>query len=512
MVLCCFGRRKPRGGGGAPRIVALLAAMLVALSFTFVTPAYAADDTAAQPSIWDSIVSFFTGDDASNDGIETYATADDLDGVTTAVDPDTTNMWSDIAASSTSTQNIGRIWTDKSVFNHDYTFTGALDGQKVDKGDSDFLVSLSALSSTSNLKTVTTTTTPLDIVLVLDQSGSMADRFGGSGSGSRRAALQEAAENFINATEQSNQGLDQSQQHRISIVTFDSGSDVARGWTYVSGNGADQLRSTVNNLRASGATRVDRGMDDANDQLNSARQGAMKVVIVFTDGDPTSGSSFENEVAADAINTAHTIKQDKGATVYTIGIFSGANPNTDNNANNYMNAMSSNYPAATAVGENPSIFDWSGEFSITWGDGSRNDGYYKSATNSEEPNKVFEEISEDITTNAGSGSPIEEVTQEGELNPGTLTFTDTLGSYMEVSGDTMTVVYGDRMFTSTNKTTAGNVDTYHFEGTVTGNAVYGGADLADLTVTVTHSDNLADGDVVTVQVRLTHPHAPLRRR
>lgn len=90
------------------------------------------------------------------------------------VDPDTTNVWSDIAASSTSTQNIGRIWTDKSVFDEDYNFTGALDGQKVSKGDSDFLVSLSALSSTSNLKTTTTTSQPLDIVLVLDDSGSMA--------------------------------------------------------------------------------------------------------------------------------------------------------------------------------------------------------------------------------------------------------------------------------------------------------------------------------------------------
>lgn len=420
---------------------------------------------------------------------------------TTAVDPDTTNVWSDIAASSTSTQNIGRIWTDKSVFDEDYEFgDGPLDGQPVSKGNSDFLVGLSALSSTSNLKTTTTTTTPLDIVLVLDQSGSMGDSFGGWGSGSRRAALQEAAENFINATEESNQGLDQSQQHRISIVTFDSGSGVSRGWTYVSGNGADQLRSTVDGLSASGATRVDRGMDDANDQLNSARQGAMKVVIVFTDGDPTSGSSFENEVAADAINTAHTIKQDKGATVYTIGIFSGANPNTDNKANNYMNAMSSNYPTATADGDNGNWLGWGAYFNITWGDGSRNDGYYKSATNSEELNKVFEEISEDITTNAGSGSPIEEVTHEGALNPGTLTFTDELGSYMEVSGGTMTVVYGDQMFTSTSKTTVGNVDTYHFAGTVAGNAVYKEADLADLTVTVTHDDALAAGDKVTVQI------------
>lgn len=479
--------------GKVGAVLTALLAVILAVSLAVPSAAYAAEDDS---SGFDPLGAIANALGLSDDGVETYAVTDTKK---TAVDPDTTNVWSDIAASSTSTQNIGRIWTDKSVFDHDYKFTGAID-ETISKGDSDFLVSLSALSSTSNLKTTTTTTTPLDIVLVLDQSGSMGDSFGGWGSGSRRAALQEAAENFINATEQSNQGLDQSQQHRISIVTFDSGSDVARGWTYVSGNGADQLRSTVDSLSANGATRVDLGMSDANSQLNSARQDAMKVVIVFTDGDPTSGNSFENEVAADAINTAHTIKQDKGATVYTVGIFSGANPNTDNNANNYMNAMSSNYPTATADGDNGGWFGSSAYFNITWGDGSRNDGYYKSATNSEELNKVFEEISEDITTNAGSGSPIEEVTQGGELNPGTLTFADELGSYMEVSGDTITVVYGDKLFTSTNKTTQDNVDTYQFEGTVQGNAVYKEANLADLTVTVTHGSDLAAGDVVTVQV------------
>ncbi len=127
-------------------------------------------------------------------------------------------------------------------------------------------------------------------------------------------------------------------------------------------------------------------------------------------------------------------------------------------------------------------------------------GYYKTAGDSEELNQVFEDIFDRLPVSEGSGSPIKEVTQEGELNPGTLTFTDTLGSYMTVSGDTMTVVYGDRKFTSTDKTTAGNVDTYHFEGTVTGNAIYKEANLANLTVTVTRSDDLATGDVVTVQI------------
>ena len=417
----------------------------------------------------------------------------------TVVDPDTTNVWSDIAASSNSTQNIGRIWTDKSVFDHDYKFTGAID-ETISKGDSDFLVSLSALSSTSNTTKTVTVGTPVDIVLVLDESGSM--EYGFDNRNTRREALQEAANNFIDSANEANQGVPQENQIRMSIVTFSDGADVARGWTYVTGEGTQSLHDTIGDLDQSGATRTDRGLSEADGQLASARQDAQKIVILFTDGDPSgSGLTFDDfdcVTAKDAVNTAKGMK-DGGATVYTIGIFEDANPNTDNRSNNFLNAVSSNFPTATAEGGNGlgGLGAW---FNVTWGEGSRDNGYYKAAGNSEELNQVFEDIFDRLPVSEGSGSPIKEVTQEGELNPGTLTFTDTLGSYMTVSGDTMTVVYGDQMFTSTNKTTAGNVDTYHFVGTVTGNAIYKEANLANLTVTVTRSDDLATGDVVTVQI------------
>lgn len=105
-----------------------------------------------------------------------------------------------------------------------------------------------------------------------------------------------------------------------------------------------------------------------------------------------------------------------------------------------------------------------------------------------------------------AGSPIVDESEEGNTDPGDLTFTDQLGSYMQVTGtynesgatDKMQLAYGDQIYTSTSMTTEGNVDTYHFEGKVDGNAVYGAADLADLTVTVTRSNDLATGDTVTV--------------
>lgn len=525
----------------------------------------------------------------------------------TVVDPDTTNVWNQIAASSTSTQNIGRIWTDKSVFDNDYKFDSdsPLSEQDVKIGDSDFLVSLSALSSTSNLKTTTTSTKPLDIVLVVDTSGSMDNddghdmgysytptynvrtsrtyyiqidgrwtavdhnnqgwyygnygnrtyvdyaRYEGDTSNnrvqfytrsnqqmSRMEALQKAANAFVDSVASMNDNIaETSQQHRISLVKFASdennsiGNDTDRnGYNYsqvvsdltaYTTQSASGLKNTINHLQGEGATRADYGMHqaqrvlDGEGSLTGAREEAQKVVIFFTDGNPTTSSSWSNSVAGTAINYAYDMKQD-GTLVYSIGVFEDANPSdTGSNFNRYMNAVSSNYPDAECavnvnVGEwwNPQ-YEWrqTNDYSdLVLGDreqgaeGEEAPQYYFAATNATELDQVFDDITTSITNTSGSGSPIEEVTQEGAVNPGTLTFTDTLGSYMTVSGDTMTVVYGDKKFTSTNKTTLDNVDTYHFEGKVAGNDVYKESDLADLTVTVTHGSNLATGDVVTAKI------------
>lgn len=214
----------------------------------------------------------------------------------------------------------------------------------------------------------------------------------------------------------------------MSIVTFSDGADVAQGWTYVTNEGTQSLHNTIGDLDQHGATRTDRGLSEADGQLASARQDAQKIVILFTDGDPSGSgvtlADFDCVTAADAVNTAKGMK-DGGATVYTIGIFEDANPNTNDWSNDFLNAVSSNFPTATAEGGNGfgGLGAW---FNVTWGDGSRDNGYYKTASDSEELNQVFEDIFDRLPVSEGSGSPIKEVTQEGELNPGTLTFTDTL--------------------------------------------------------------------------------------
>ena len=172
------------------RIVPLVLALVMVV--TMVNPSYVnASDGANENSggffsnAIEAVADFFgIGDETetAEDGVQTFA----VENADSTVDPDTTNDWTQYTRPSgqPSTQNVGRIWTDKSVFKEAYTFTNdsgeGLNGESISKGDSDFVVSLSALSSTSNLKSTTTTTTPLDIVLVLDLSGSMNDSLSSS--------------------------------------------------------------------------------------------------------------------------------------------------------------------------------------------------------------------------------------------------------------------------------------------------------------------------------------------
>lgn len=434
------------------------------------------------------------------------ANAADLKG-NTVVDPDTTNVWTNYTRpdGQPSTQNVGRIWTAKSVFDNTYAFksedNAGLSGQTIGKGDSDFLVSLSALSSTSNLKEMVQSSKPLDIVLILDESTSMNSNIGGWGSGSRLRALQSAVNNFIDATVEENNDIDdEALQHQLAIVTFSDNADTEIGLTAVNNQNSNSLHGVVNNLRADGNTYPNEGFDEAGGVLRDARPNAQKVVIFFTDGVPAGPGTdnFDEKIATDAINSAHSLKQND-TLVYSIGLFSGANPgDTNGDFNQYMNATSSNYPNATAEYTS----GWRGQYSVNLGAGG-NEGYYKTPSTADDLNNVFQEILDSALEETGSGSPIEENTQQGNTEPGILTFEDQLGNYMQVTGtgageNEIQLAYGDQIYTSASKTTQGNTDTYHFEGQVEGNEIYGPANLSELVVTVERSTDLAEGDKVTV--------------
>lgn len=417
------------------------------------------------------------------------------------------NDWAAILGGETpNTANIGRIWTDKTV-SADETIT-TTSGSVVKRGSSAFITALSALSSTSNVSS--TSTTPLDIVLVLDASGSMDDPMNRNDNTKRIDALKKAANDFVTTIAEQNQGIsDSSKQHQVSIVKFSGDkSAVVGNDTYTKGGyaynysqvmktmspctDAAAFTSTINSIRPAGATRADNGLQLAQSQTSN-REDAKKIVIFFTDGSPTSTSGFESGVASEAVSAAKAMK-DKGTTVYTIGIFSDANPSADpsgaSNENKFMHAVSSNYPEASYTYTQGFWGSWN------WDLGTRAEGsdFYKSASNADDLDKVFEGISSEIVK--GSGYPTK-VTEGAEHQDGFITIDDALGAYMQVDGFKAIALNG-QIFENPTQTTAGNVDTYTFDGTVT----MDGKDvsLGNVVITVTKSKDPAVGDKVKVKV------------
>lgn len=407
-------------------------------------------------------------------------------------DSDTSGRWEIWAAghggNKVTTQNVGRIWTDKTV------------KATEENEESDFLTTLSAMSSTSN--STVTVTTPLDIVMVLDASGSMDDPMGGGDSTKRIDALKSAANSFINTIAKQNEGIEGvDRQHRVAIVKFAgdktnkvgndqykkgqfwyNNSQVMKGLTDCSGGNVKVLEDTVAGIKPSGATRADYGLELAGD-ITFGRADAKKIVVFFTDGKPTSFSEFDSDVAKGAVTAAKKMKDGK-ATVYTIGIFSGADPADDpskegtSDVNKFMHAVSSNYPDATSYA------------SDKLGTRAENSDYYKSATNAEELKKVFDDISQAITSEAPYPTEIHK--GYDETKSGYITFTDELGDFMQVDGFTEVVINGTP-FTETSKTfnKETNTDTYEFTGKA--------KDLL-ITVQCAGADNPQKGDIVTVNI------------
>lgn len=488
------------------------------------------------------------------------------------VDANTMVTWENIA--NQSTQYTGRIWTDKSVFTDGVTLPGS--GEEVgggniavEQGDSDFLVGLSALSSTSNM--TTQSATPLDIVLVLDTSGSMAYGMDGDSNpqtvpaeykyeevyltneddgntyyikngnnwrevewhnriigdsgwrydgrygtlvvpksnttdtssdhvqfykrsevtpeyrDTRLHSMKTAVNGFIDSTAKANKDMAENNKHRISIVTYAGSANTRANLQDVTEAAATSLKNTVNNLSANGATNAGAGMTNANTELQSerARANAQEVVIFFTDGTPTTNNTFDATVANTAVTQAGKIKsEERGGLVYSIGIFEGADADSlQSSENQFMNAVSSNYPNATAYNNRGDRVDAKYQ-------------YYKTATESGELNQVFEDIFEEIKN---PGSVPTEVTGGDPMHSGYITFEDELGAYMKVDGFNE-IVFADKEFTEVKKTTDGNTDTYTFSGTVDASDLYPNGSLGEIVIRVVRSEELAQGDKVTVKI------------
>lgn len=485
-------------------------------------------------------------------------------------------------------ENVGRIWTDKSVFANGFQLSPS--SIQISKAEgADFVVGLSALSSASSL--TSSSVQPLDIVLVLDVSGSMGDNMGSntyapvytldqnetyyvfvnyvyrkavyqqnswgyydwrgrftrvtpktsaddtsrnhtqfyeqtSSATPKIEALQDAVTNFISATSQANAKIsDEDLKNRIALVKYANDSYYNRhnpdlvgnhqdtsGYNYteiVSGFTSNMvgLQSDVNALEDGGATAADYGMQLAKNLFDGrtiegqkVRDNAKKVVIFFTDGEPNHSSGFDGDVAESAIKLAKDLK-DQGTMIYTIGIFDGADADSlDAKTNRYMQAVSSNYPDATGYS--------TGSYWGNMGDRVQDGDYYKVASDADALNTIFNDIFTEVST--GSGSPTELEDGFDASKTGYITFTDTLGDFMEVKGTTATLVFGDQSYIGTTTQEAidnaiqnGGDVTYTFPSATAGTDLYPDGNVQDLKMTVTKSATPKTGDIVKVEVPAT---------
>lgn len=291
------------------------------------------------------------------------------------------------------------------------------------------------------------------------------------GATSRLDALKTAVTNFANQVATSAKGPDGQEgggddvNHRVAVVGFGSQSGNGNNTELLSISGKnsgsvgvaynnkitdqnlkDVLQSmdtaagrtmvtnAINALAASGATRTDLGVDMAKRILaaNPVTDGEQRnrVVIVFTDGSPTDSNGFEKEVASSAIDKAQEIK-DTGATVYSIGIFSGADatskgtePNGDLGDNNRSLPAASNWFMQELSSNNGT---------------PQNPSYYLSAGDAKSLNAIFEQISDNIsnpTISLGSSAYVQDTVSPYFTAPvnGTVTVSTQLAKY-DASGN-----------------------------------------------------------------------------
>lgn len=267
-----------------------------------------------------------------------------------------------------------------------------------------------------------TVSQPVDIALVLDNSGSMNYCMSGrqpfyfppcSGDDPvRSAALKTAVTAFLDGVDTQNKTIANADNKvQVSLVSFADSASTLSGLT----PDVTTLKTKVNSLKPQGATNTADGFSEAKSTLDKdTRTNAIKYVVFFTDGVPTTNNAFSSTVANNTLTTAKQLK-DANVDVYSVGIFSGADAsvtsydwrtNTDTHkANVFMNAVSSNYPNYGSVAWD----DWSG---VTLSGGS-DKGYYKTASTASELSKVFEDIQQTITTTNGyTGVTIQDTLSE----------------------------------------------------------------------------------------------------
>ena len=308
--------------------------------------------------------------------------------------------------------------------------TGSDSGLNLNKSvelqnDGTYKITLNAYA-TGEYTTVTEKSgVPLDIVLVLDQSGSMKNDV---------SSLRTAVTNFV--TNISNNAKEYNVDHRIALVgyasRYDSNSKWANTGLFINGslynyqkagsstqtsrltaqnykdalvsvNNSDgsitnSITTAISNIGANGATYTNYGLEMANGVFENnpiaSDSNRKRIVVVFTDGQPGQ-SEYESGIAGFAVNEAYKTKNTYGATVYSVGFYNSASTNVTN----FMNYISSNYPGAQAELEEHEDRFWGTYYTASFTPGDKTGTkYYMQATNQTELSKIFTNISKDIET------------------------------------------------------------------------------------------------------------------
>ena len=270
---------------------------------------------------------------------------------------------------------------------------------------------------------------PLDIVLVLDVSGSMSDPISKTDSTKRIDILKNSINQFIDSFAQSNSKKnDEKYQSRISIIKFAGDkSDKVGNDTYTenrythnytqimndfftaTNENKAKLEDVVNSIKSAGATRSDYAMELALEQIkqsknDESRKYAKRIVFFLTDGQPTTLSNFDDDVANKAITTSKEIKKD--AEVYTFGMFSLTDPSITGHVgsgswsdaekfNAYMHGVSSNYSDAQSY--------------KNLGTRAENSAYYMGAKSSNEAKAIFNSVLNKLLSMTYAGADYTEV-------------------------------------------------------------------------------------------------------
>lgn len=301
-------------------------------------------------------------------------------------------------------------------------------------------------------ETTSTTATPLDIALVLDVSGSMAwpskkinsadidtsetykvDIFNNNyvtvsyrngnwrtqsgwpvypattqfySNDTRLAVLQSSIVNFLNNVNNKNGEISEAgKKIQVSLITYANSGTINQSLT----SDVTAVETALNKLTASGATNAADGLNQAHTALTGARSDSRRVVIFYSDGQPTTSNSFSPAVASDAIDYAHTLKTADKATVYSISADPDATTTGTTNTDLFMSYVSSNYPNAQGVSR-PSANSWAAP-------GDRGPGdYYTAVSGDKSLDNIFDGIFSAIT----KGSVFTNVSM-----------TDTLSQYVE---------------------------------------------------------------------------------